>query len=98
MRRFLLTKVAAQDILDIYNYIAADKPKAAANVREQLLSSLQRLGQNPGIGHSREDLTDRPLLFWPIGRYLIIYDPATRPVRIVRVLDGARDVAGVLSV
>ena len=26
----------------------------------------------PGIGHRRDDLTDYPVLFWPVGTYLII--------------------------
>jgi hypothetical protein len=25
----------------------------------------------PGQGHTRKDLTDLPVLFWPVGSYLI---------------------------
>src|SRR5947199_10306162 len=42
----------------------------------------QRIAENPGIGHRREDLTDKPVLFWPAGSYLIIYNPARKPVEI----------------
>jgi hypothetical protein len=28
---------------------------------------------HPGMGHRREDLTPCPILFWPVGAYLIIY-------------------------
>jgi antitoxin ParD1/3/4/toxin ParE1/3/4 len=34
--------------------------------------------------------------FWPLHSYLIVYDPAKRPVWIVRVLHGARDVRRLL--
>ena len=40
----------------------------------------------------REDLTGRPVLFWPVGSYPIIYDPQVQPLAIVRVVHGARDV------
>jgi len=48
-----------------------------------------KIAQNPHIGHRRQDLTDKPVLFWSEGRYLIINNPARTPVEIVRVLHGA---------
>jgi len=39
-----------------------------------------------------KDLTDRPLKFWSVYSYLVVYDPASRPLTIVAVLHGARDV------
>ncbi len=96
MSRFVLTTIAAQDIREIYTYIAAERPGAASKVRERTLIALKRIAEHPGIGHVREDLTDKPVRFWPTGRYWVIYDPAARPVQIIRVLDGARDVAGLL--
>ncbi len=88
MTRFVLTRAAARDIREIYGYIAAERPQAARRVRERIFNALQRLAENPGIGHSRKDLTDKPVAFWPVSRYVIIYDPAKHPIRIIRVLDG----------
>jgi antitoxin ParD1/3/4 len=51
----------------------------------------------PGQGHTRKDLTDLPVLFWPVGSYLIVYDPEKRPLEILRVLHGARDVETILG-
>lgn len=73
-------------------YIAEESVRAARKVRLQIFDACQLLAENPGIGHRREDLTEEPVLFWPVGSYLIIYDPDTKPVGIVRVLHGARDV------
>lgn len=92
MKRFKLSPEAAQDIREIWSYIAADSVKAARKVRLRLFDACQRLAENPGMGHVREDLTDQPVLFWPVGSYLIIYDPTRKPVSIVRVVHGARDV------
>ena len=44
------------------------------------------------MGHGREDLTDQPVLFWPVGAYSIIYRPETMPLEVVRVLHGSRDI------
>ena len=63
MKRFKLSPEAAQDIREIWAYIAADNIKAARRVRLQILDACQRVARNPGIGHSREDLTDKPVLF-----------------------------------
>lgn len=55
------------------------------------------LASRPGIGHAREDLTERPLRFWSVYSYLVVYDPASDPVTIITVLHGARDVAQILK-
>jgi plasmid stabilization system protein ParE len=48
------------------------------------------------MGHKREDLTDYPVLFWPVGSYLIIYRTEHRPVEIVAVTQGSRDIPAFL--
>jgi antitoxin ParD1/3/4/toxin ParE1/3/4 len=58
---------------------------------------MAKLARTPGMGHLREDLADEPLKFWPVYSYLIIYRPETRPLQIVRVLHGARDLRRLLS-
>ncbi len=45
----------------------------------------------PGMGHSRNDLADETLRAWPVHSYLIVYRPAQRPIEIVRVVSGFRD-------
>jgi plasmid stabilization system protein ParE len=57
--------------------------------------SCWRRGQ--ALAHAREDLTDRPLKFWTVYSYLVVYDPAGDPLTIVAVLHGARDVAQILK-
>ncbi len=60
-------------------------------------SSMPRLkqaaiGRSPGIGHKREDLTTYPVLFFPLGAYLIIYRAVRPTVEIVAVTRGERDI------
>jgi plasmid stabilization system protein ParE len=96
MKRFKLAPEAARDIREIWAYIAKDSIKAARRVRLEIVDACQRIARNPRVGHSREDLTDKPVLFWPAGSYLIIYNPARKPVEIVRVVHAARDVPSLL--
>jgi len=78
-------------------YIARHSTPAARRVRQALLAASRRLAEHPGMGHRREDLTDEPVRFFPVYAFLIIYDPATTPLEIVRVLGGAQDIATMLA-
>jgi toxin ParE1/3/4 len=55
------------------------------------------LSRTPGTGHLREDLTDDAVKFWPVISYLIVYDPATRPIEILRIIHGSREVSAILA-
>jgi hypothetical protein len=46
----------------------------------------------PGQGHQRKDLTQRPVLFFPLYSYLVVYQPNVEPIRIMAVLRGTRNV------
>ncbi len=95
-RRFVVSPVAVSDLRDISLYIEKDSPTAAHRMISRLTDSFLALGRNPGIGHARSDLTTRPILFFAVRSYLVIYDPAPHPIEILRVLHGTRDVASML--
>lgn len=95
MKGYRFTPAAEEDVFEIWAYIAADNPLAADRLEVEIRASCERLAEQPDLGHLRRDLTDKPVRFLPVrGRYLIIYDPATDPLEVLRVLHGARD-AGV---
>jgi antitoxin ParD1/3/4/toxin ParE1/3/4 len=97
MSQFTLSPLAAQDLNDIFDYIAQDDIEAADRVVNELYEAILLISSRPYIGHERSDLTDEPLRFWPVRRYLVIYSPDTNPLEIVRVLIAYRDVRKVLS-
>lgn len=47
----------------------------------------------PGLGHFREDLLDQRYRFWAIHSYLIVYRWETKPLEIISIVHGARDLA-----
>jgi len=66
-------------------------------VRDAIYDAIGKLAERPGIGHTREDLTDRRVKFSRVYSYLVVYDPESRPLTIVAVLHGARDVERLLK-
>jgi plasmid stabilization system protein ParE len=97
MKSFRLSPEAAQDLIEIYEYIAQDSLEAAERVRIEILEALRTLAEMPGKGHTREDLTSHRVLFWPVRSYQIIYHPASQPLEVVAVLHGKRNLRRILK-
>ena len=58
MSGFRLTREAARDVTEIFDYIAErDTIEAAERVRVTLLDAMQRLAKMPGMGHKRRNIT-----------------------------------------
>ncbi len=93
---FRLTPQAEADINEIIEYLAERSDDAPRTVFHAFIDAFERLGGSPQIGHAREDLTDRPLKFWGVYSYLVVYDHQASPLQIVAVLHGARDVASLM--
>ncbi|MBV8816783.1 MAG: type II toxin-antitoxin system RelE/ParE family toxin [Acidobacteriaceae bacterium] len=72
---FALHPLAAEDITEIWEYIAADSVLAARRVREEIYAAIRSLVSFPNRGHMRPNLTSRPLRFILVREYLIAYAP-----------------------
>ena len=96
MTHYILSEDADRDLDDIWDYIAGDNVDAADRWIGKLFDAFDAIGDTPGIGHKREDLTGYPVLFWPVGAYLVIYRATSRPVEIVAVTQGSRDIPAFL--
>ena len=98
MKPYKLAHAANDDLFEIWVFIAADNLSAADSLEADILEACQRLADRPDLGHVRRDLTDKPLRFFSVrGNYLIVYDPASEPLEVIRLLHGARDVAAELE-
>lgn len=97
MKRFVLTRPAERDLDRIKSFLVERAgPIIARRVLKDIRSAMALIGREPEVGHVREDLSDLPVKFWPVYSYLIVYDPASRPVQVIRVLHGMRDVENIL--
>ena len=96
MKEYVLSVGAELDLDEIWEYIALDNIRAADRWVGKLFDAFDVLARNPGMGHKREDLTAYPVLFWPVGAYLILYRVQSERVEIVAVTQGARDIPSFL--
>ncbi len=96
MSRFILSHVAGQDLEETWEHIAGDDIDAADRWVSEIEKAIHLLADNPSLGHSRKDLTRRAVLFWPVGRYLIIYKADRKPIEVVRVVSAYRDIPRLL--
>jgi len=97
MPGYFLVPQARADLRDILGYIADDSTGAADRVLTRFFEVFELLGENPDIGHLREDLTSAPVRFFPVYSYLVVYMAKTSPIEVVRVLGGAQDVRSILD-
>src|SRR6266404_4612376 len=77
--RFVLAPQAALDLVEIWRYI---KEQTSLTIADRVESAIREkiafLAGTPGAGHSRKDLTDEDVRFFPVYSYLIVYRPRTR--------------------
>jgi len=97
VNKYVLSDDAEQDLNEIWEHIADDSIDAADRWIDKLFDVFESLAQAPGMGHKREDLTALPVLFWPVGAYLILYRVQAEWIEIVAVTQGARDIPSFLS-
>lgn len=102
MSGYVLSDDAVLDLENIWDFIAQDNIDAADNWINKLFAAFEVIGQMPGVGHQREDLTNLPVLFFPVGAYLIIYRAANNleaktMIEIVAVTQGGRDIPSFLQ-
>ena len=91
----VITPTARRDIKSIWRHIAENSVHYADRVAEAILATCDSTAELPGIGHARQDVTHKDVLFVPVRgyeRYVIAYAAQSEPVRILRVVHGARDV------
>jgi plasmid stabilization system protein ParE len=97
MKPFVLTPSAERDLNEIWDYIASDSLDAADRVLAALEETFDRLAGQPGLGHYREEFADRTVRFTSVYSYLVVYRWEPRPLQILRILHGARDVENILN-
>jgi toxin ParE1/3/4 len=96
--RYVLAPQAAQDLVEIWRYIKDHSSVSTADRVESVIrDKIAILSRRPGAGHWRRNLTDEDVKFFPVYSYLLVYRPETKPLQVVSILHGRRDVERILS-
>lgn len=92
--RYVLSLAARQDRKEIFAYTfkRSGSVDIARRVDQALKDEFERIVHTPTIGHKHQDLPiPEHLLVRSVFSYLVIYNPKTRPVRILRIWHGAQE-------
>lgn len=92
-RGFVVTPQAREELREILLDIAEDSPETAERLRREFNRAFIGLGQSPGIGHYREELLPRLYRFWNFYSYVVAYAWEEKPIQIISVVHGARNLA-----
>jgi plasmid stabilization system protein ParE len=95
--QYLLAPEAATDLVQIWRYIKKQSSiDMADRIESVILERIRFLSENPDAGHWRRNLTNQSVKFFPVYSYLIIYRSGTKPLQVVSILHGRRDVEQIL--
>ena len=86
--RFIWTPEAQQDRADIWDYIAADNPRAAARMDELFSSAAARLAEHPKLGRPGQIPGTRELI--PHESYRLVYEIDLQAVWVLVLIHTAR--------
>src|SRR5262249_5481092 len=99
MSGYILTPTAQGDLVQIRDYyLETAGQRVARQMLVEFVQAFRFLSRNPGAGHKRQDLAEnRPVLFWPMRDYLVIYKRDITPLEIVTIARGDRDIPTILG-
>lgn len=88
-----LLRIAEDDLTEIVNFIAADRPSAAEALAIRIEKNLNLLSKNPQLGRipNEEELMHMGYRYLVVENYLIFYTIEEQTIYIHRILHGARD-------
>ena len=91
MAKLTISPSARQDLLAIFDYIARDKPIAAANWIDTIEEKCELLASAPESGEQCQEYGAN-IRSSTVGRYVIFYRPVGEGIEVIRVIPGDRDI------
>ncbi len=89
---YVLSAPAQHDLDEILGYCFVEGgPSAVRVVMRRFEEAFARLAAFPRIGHGSEQLPLGACRVWNVFDYLVVYNPDSSPLEVVRILHGARD-------
>ncbi len=91
MTKLIISPTARQDLSDIFDFIARDKPIAAANWVAKIEEKCKLIATVPDFGESRPEYGEG-IRSSALGRYVIFYRAIAGGIEVARVIAGDRDI------
>ncbi|MFG0291643.1 MAG: type II toxin-antitoxin system RelE/ParE family toxin [Phycisphaerales bacterium JB050] len=98
MSGWVISPAAARDLESVVDYISLEQrqPEAARRLLDEFMEVFDMLAGSPNAGRVRPELTSAAVRWWRLHRFLIAYEPG-KPVRILRVIHGAREIEALVG-
>lgn len=96
MNNFKVSELAQEDLISIYEHLGVKNQDAATRLMQTFREKFLLLAQFPNMGRERNDL----LLYlrsFPIGKYIVFYQPIADGIEVLRVQHSARDLRGLFE-
>lgn len=94
---YQLTETAEAELAEILLYVAdRDGVERALYVHDRFVQAFELLAAQQGAGTTRPNLTGEHVRWWFVFKWVVIYDPESSPISILRVIHGARDLERLL--
>ena len=97
MNRYTVAPQAEDDLLDVWTFVAHGNPGAADRLIDTFYNQFRTLAKQPGMGRRRPEFRGGNYRSFPIGNYIVFYEPFDDHIEIARVLHGARDLPSLLD-
>ena len=91
MGKLTISPSARQDLTDIFDYIARDKPIAATNWIGTIEEKCKLIASAPQFGEKRPEY-GADIRSSVVGRYVVFYRPIEDGIEVIRVIPGDRDI------
>ena len=91
MPALIFAPSARLDLLNIFDYIARDKPSAAASWIDKIEGKCALIATTPEFGERRPEY-GADIRSSVVGRYVIFYRAIEGGIEVVRVIAGDRDI------
>jgi toxin ParE1/3/4 len=88
---------AQADLLEIWEYIAGENPESAERLLHTFREKFELLLGHPLIGRERNEIFIG-LRSFPVGRYIIFYQPMDYGIEVLRVRHSASDLRGLFDI
>jgi len=88
-----LLRIAEEDLSEIINYVAADRPSAADLLASKIEKTINLLAKNPQVGRvpNEEELVRLAYRYLVVQNYMLFYTIEEQTIYVHRILHGARD-------
>lgn len=99
MTGYILTPAAQEDLANIRDYYVEEAGhRVARRMLAEFVEAFRFLARAPHAGHKRLDLAEeRPVLFWAMRDYLIVYKADNTPVQVLAIAKASRDIPAVIG-